>query len=182
MVFQSDKQDNEPVVDRRPATDCGRRARAAATTVLGTRCVAVGAALVLACGGSTAIAGIDPPPPAEPVETQPVRKAKAARVKPEPKPEWRIPPFWQRLAECETGGRWDWGRLARSPGRRHLEGTRFEGGLGFAASTWQLWAGAVDVVDEYPHAWMAPPRVQVRVGAYGLRRGGSWGCLRYAYG
>jgi hypothetical protein len=107
-----------------------------------------------------------------------------APVTPSPGEEqaWRMPVFWQRLAQCETAGRWDWGRLASTPHRRHLEGTRFEGGIGFAASTWRLWAEAVGVLDDYPHAWMAPPRVQVQVGAYGLRRGGSWGCLRHAYG
>jgi hypothetical protein len=85
--------------------------------------------------------------------------------------------FWQRLAQCETGGRWDWGRYAGTSRARSAEGTAFEGGLGFAASTWQLWAQAVHVLDEFPHAWMAPPPVQVRVAAYGLRRGGYWGCL-----
>jgi hypothetical protein len=85
--------------------------------------------------------------------------------------------FWQRLAQCETGGRWDWGRYAGTSRARSAEGTSFEGGLGFAASTWQLWARAVHVLDEFPHAWMAPPPVQVRVAAYGLRRGGYWGCL-----
>jgi hypothetical protein len=85
--------------------------------------------------------------------------------------------FWRQLAQCETGGRWDWGRFAGTARARAAEGTSFEGGLGFAASTWQLWAGAVHVLDEFPHAWMAPPPVQVRVAAYGLHRGGYWGCL-----
>jgi hypothetical protein len=89
----------------------------------------------------------------------------------------KVAAFWQRLAVCETGGRWDWGRFASSPRRRSLEGTRFEGGLGFAASTWREWAKAVRVVHRYPHAWMAPPHVQVEVAAYGLRHGGYWGCL-----
>jgi hypothetical protein len=137
--------------------------------------------LVLAVGGSTAVAGVDPLPQVAPLEVEPGRKAKALRPKP-PGPAWRMPAFWQRLAECETGGRWDWGRYAHSPARRHLEGTSFEGGFGFAATTWQLWAKAVRVLDRYPHAWMAPPRVQVKVAAYGLERGGSWGCLPYAYG
>jgi len=99
----------------------------------------------------------------------------AAAAHAEPAAEVSI--FWQRLAQCETGGRWDWGRFAGTPRRRHLEGTRFEGGLGFAASTWRAWAKAVHVLDEFPHAWMAPPPVQVRVAAYGLRLGGNWGCL-----
>ncbi len=85
--------------------------------------------------------------------------------------------FWTRLAQCETQGRWDWGRFAGTARRRPLEGRTFEGGLGFYASTWREWAKAVHVVREFPHAWMAPPQVQVLVAAYGLRRGGYWGCL-----
>ena len=85
--------------------------------------------------------------------------------------------FWQRLAQCETSGRWDWGKFARTSRRRSAEGTIFEGGLGFYAPTWRVWAKAVHVLSRYPHAWMAPPPVQVKVAAYGLRRGGYWGCL-----
>ena len=93
------------------------------------------------------------------------------------KPAVHVPAFWQRLAACETGSRWDWGRYANTPQQRHLEGTRFEGGLGFAAVTWHAWARELRVLAEYPHAWMAPPEVQVRVAAYGLTHGGYWGCL-----
>jgi hypothetical protein len=93
------------------------------------------------------------------------------------RPTTGVSAFWERLAQCETGGRWNWGRYAGTARARSLEGTRFEGGLGFASTTWRLWAGAVHVLGEFPHAWMAPPRVQVRVAAYGLRRGGYWGCL-----
>ena len=85
--------------------------------------------------------------------------------------------FWQRLAQCETAGRWNWGKYAHSPRRRASEGTTFEGGLGFYVSTWRQWAKSVHVLGRYPHAWMAPPVVQVKVAAYGLRRGGYWGCL-----
>jgi hypothetical protein len=85
--------------------------------------------------------------------------------------------FWQRLAQCETAGRWNWGKYAHSARRREAEGTTFEGGLGFYASTWREWANAVHELGRYPHAWMAPPVVQVKVAAYGLRRGGYWGCL-----
>jgi hypothetical protein len=85
--------------------------------------------------------------------------------------------FWQRLAQCETSGRWDWGKFAGSSHRRRAEGRTFEGGLGFYAPTWRTWAKAVHVLGTYPHAWMAPPPVQVKVAAYGLRRGGYWGCL-----
>src|SRR5262245_22271128 len=85
--------------------------------------------------------------------------------------------FWQRLAQCETAGRWDWGKFAGTGRRRPAEGSTFEGGLGFYASTWRLGAKAVHVLGEYPHAWMAPPPVQVKVASYGLQRGGYWGCL-----
>lgn len=90
-----------------------------------------------------------------------------------------MPPFWWALGTCETGHigepgdgapRFDWGRY-----HRHLEGTLYEGFVGFAASTWRLWAGHVGV--RYAHAWQAPPMVQVRVARYGLSVGGYWGCL-----
>ena len=82
-------------------------------------------------------------------------------------------PDWKRVAECETHSRWNWGALHR-PG----EGNLFEGGLGFAASTWRLWAGQLHILRSYPHAFDAPPKVQVRVAEYGWERGGYWGCLR----
>jgi hypothetical protein len=85
--------------------------------------------------------------------------------------------FWQRLAQCETQGRWNWGKYAGTARRRYAEGRTFEGGLGFYAGTWREWAKAVHVLGRYPHAWMAPPAIQVEVAAYGLRRGGYWGCL-----
>jgi hypothetical protein len=179
MFPDSEHRNNEPFM--RAWSRNTRQARRVLAGA-GARLAAVGAALVLTAAGSSAAANVEPPlvPPAAPAPEKLLRNAQPAA--PPSKPAWRVPRFWQRLAQCETGGRWDWGRLASSPDRRHLEGTSFEGGLGFAATTWQAWAGAVHVLDEYPRAWMAPPRVQVRVGAYGLRRGGSWGCLDYAYG
>lgn len=84
----------------------------------------------------------------------------------------KVPPFWAALAQCETSSRWDWGAFHR-PGEGHL----YEGGLGFATSTWRLWAGAVGVLRRYPHAYVAPPLVQVKVGRYGLAQHGYWGCL-----
>ena len=81
--------------------------------------------------------------------------------------------FWTRVAQCETGGRWDWGA-----GHRPNEGSSYEGGVGFAASTWRLWAGALGLVSRFPHAYDAPPMVQMRVAEYGLDRGGYWGCLQ----
>ena len=94
----------------------------------------------------------------------------------------RVPPFWERLATCETGHigapndgrpRWNWGAL-----HRHLEGKTFEGGVGFFSSTWRLWAGDLGLLPLYPHAYLAPPGVQVRVAEYGFARGGYWGCNR----
>jgi hypothetical protein len=85
--------------------------------------------------------------------------------------------FWMRVGSCETGGGgpalWDWG--AR---HRPNEGTEYEGGVGFAASTWRAWARALGLSARYPHAWMAPPLVQMRVAQYGLGLGGYWGCLQ----
>lgn len=92
-----------------------------------------------------------------------------------------MPPFWWALGVCETGHigdpadgapRFDWG--AR---HRNLEGSRYEGFVGFAASTWHSWAGSLGISSRYPHAYLAPPLVQVRVARYGLARGGNWGCL-----
>lgn len=96
-------------------------------------------------------------------------------------PRFGITPFWWDVGTCETGHigepgdgapRFDWG--AR---RRHLEGSRFEGFVGFAASTWRLWAGELGLLGRYPHAYEAPPLVQQRVARYGLSVGGYWGCL-----
>jgi hypothetical protein len=94
----------------------------------------------------------------------------------------RVPMFWERLATCETGHigaagdgrpRWDWGAH-----HRHLEGTTFEGGVGFYSGTWSLWAGELGLLRLYPHAYLAPPAVQVRVAEYGFAHGGYWGCNR----
>jgi hypothetical protein len=84
----------------------------------------------------------------------------------------RVPAFWRALAQCETGGRWDWGARHR-PG----EGHTFEGGLGFYYGTWTTWREQLGIA--YVHAWQAPPAVQVRVAAWGLAHGGYWGCLRH---
>lgn len=82
-------------------------------------------------------------------------------------------PNWWKVAVCETGGRWDWGQK-----HRPAEGDLYEGGVGFAASTWQLWAGSLRLLARYPHAYDAPAAVQIRVAEYGWRRGGYWGCLQ----
>lgn len=89
----------------------------------------------------------------------------------------KLPPdrvaFWARVAQCETGSRWDWGAQ-----RRPREGSTYEGGLGFYWATWQAWARSLGVLAQYPHAYQAPPRVQMVVAEYGYRRGGYWGCIR----
>lgn len=90
--------------------------------------------------------------------------------------------FWDRVATCETGHigeagdgrpRWDWG--AR---RRHLEGSMYEGGVGFYWVTWRTWARELGLLRRFPHAYMAPRLVQVRVAEYGfVVHGGYWGCV-----
>ena len=92
-----------------------------------------------------------------------------------------MPPFWWALGTCETGHigargdgapRFNWGKA-----RRHLEGPAFEGFVGFAASTWRAWASHLGLRSRFPHAYDAPPMVQVLVARYGLSTGGYWGCL-----
>ena len=84
--------------------------------------------------------------------------------------------YWTAVASCETGGggppKWDWGSKHR-PG----EGTLFEGGVGFSALMWQLWANELGLLKQYPHAYSAPAIVQMRVAEYGLKvRHATWGC------
>jgi len=81
--------------------------------------------------------------------------------------------FWDRVADCETGGRWDWGARSR-PG----EGHTFEGGVGFYASTWTAWATELHLAWLWPRAYMAPRLVQIAVAQYGYEHGGYWGCVR----
>jgi hypothetical protein len=92
-----------------------------------------------------------------------------------------ITAFWWAVGVCETGHigaagdgapRWDWGKH-----RRPLEGSAYEGFTGFRPSTWQWWAGALKLLDRYPHAYDAPPIVQQRVAHYGLTNYGAWGCI-----
>lgn len=56
-------------------------------------------------------------------------------------------------------------------------GSRYEGGVGFAVSTWSLWAGQLGIAGRYPHAWMAPPLVQIAVAEYGYQHRGYWGTI-----
>jgi hypothetical protein len=95
-----------------------------------------------------------------------------------------VPSLWWHLGVCETalpGTRaptWDWGKY-----RRRNEGPRYEGGLGFAASTWRAFR-----LPGYPvHAYDASPAQQVavarRLRAWAVREGygdglAGWGCAR----
>jgi hypothetical protein len=84
--------------------------------------------------------------------------------------------YWTAVASCETGGggppKWDWGSKHR-PG----EGTLYEGGLGFSATAWQIWAGELGLLSRYPHAFNAPALVQIGVAQYGRKvHNGYWGC------
>lgn len=94
-----------------------------------------------------------------------------------------VPPgsFWYRDAVCETGHigapgdgkpRWDWGSK-----HRPLEGSRYEGGIGFAPSTWRWWGGEVGAYPKYRHAYLAPPYLQARAAEWGLTHEGKWGCV-----
>lgn len=74
--------------------------------------------------------------------------------------------MWDRVARCETGGRWDWN-----------SGT-YQGGVGFYWRTWDWWARELGLWRRYPDAYLAPRMTQIRVADYGLRRyRGYWGCL-----
>jgi hypothetical protein len=89
----------------------------------------------------------------------------------------KLPPgtvrFWTAVANCETGGRWDWG-AERRPG----EGPVYEGGPGFYWATWQAWARELGLLARYPHAYEAPRLVQIRVADYGRRvHDGYWGAI-----
>ena len=83
---------------------------------------------------------------------------------------------WTAVGSCETGSggppKWDWGSKHR-PG----EGALFEGGLGISALMWKLWAGQLGLLVQYPHAYDAPPLVQMRVAQFGVQTSNAkWGC------
>ena len=82
-----------------------------------------------------------------------------------------VPSFWQRLAHCETGGRWDWGAQHRAG-----EGATFVGGLGIYEPNWEAWRGHVGVAGP---AWRATPAEQAKVAAWGwVHVRAWWGCFR----
>lgn len=73
--------------------------------------------------------------------------------------------YWDAIARCETGGNW------------RMSGSSFEGGVGFAVTTWRWWASELGLVGRYPHAYMAPRLVQMQVAQMGYdRHRGYWGC------
>ncbi len=121
--------------------------------------------------GLTALAGHV----AEPLAVSPAHEAAPA--------EQAIGAHWLELADCESGSwdadgqpipgtaRWDYGR----PGGFVHDGfERYEGGLNFDPDTWTWGAGALGHADAYPHAYQAPPHVQVEVGEWVQERQG-WG-------
>jgi hypothetical protein len=84
--------------------------------------------------------------------------------------------YWTAVAKCETGSggppKWDWGAK-----HRPNEGTLFEGGVGFSALMWKVWAGELNLLVRYPHAYSAPPLVQIAVAQYGATvHKAQWGC------
>lgn len=84
-----------------------------------------------------------------------------------------VDPHWLELAACESGdwlpdgthvpgsARWDWA----APGTDLPPwGTDLHhGGLQFAPSTWAWVAGDLGLLEVFPHAYDAPPSVQVFV-------------------
>ena len=88
--------------------------------------------------------------------------------------------FWDRVAQCETGGDWRWGSQFASP--------TYEGGVGFASSTWRgLVSGAkfggvpspfARLARFFPHAFNAPRLWQIALAQWLYLRGGYWGCLQ----
>jgi Transglycosylase-like domain len=72
--------------------------------------------------------------------------------------------YWDRLAWCETRGRW------------HQRGTYYVGGLGIYHGNWWKWAPAVGV---HKPAWAASREEQIKVAKYGRKVDRAyWGCMR----
>lgn len=82
--------------------------------------------------------------------------------------------FWTKDAVCETGHSpplWNYG----APGTG--TGTSYEGGIAFAPSTWRWWGREVGAYPRYPHAYLAPARLQAAAAQWGLDHVGRWGCV-----
>ena len=85
-----------------------------------------------------------------------------------------VPEPWSSLADCESGdwldggtafvegsARWEWAK----PGEEvpPWGTTIHHGGLQFLPATWEWVAGDLGILEDYPHAYDAPPSVQVQV-------------------
>lgn len=68
---------------------------------------------------------------------------------------------WDRLAKCESGGRWDYNGSSG-----------YDGGLQFSPKYWPFMANLAGVTDDY--AWQATREEQIRVAEVILKRQG-WG-------
>lgn len=107
------------------------------------------------------------PPTTSSTTTTTAKPIARARTAPISKPAPAVPSgdVWDRLAMCESGGRWDDTRGG------------YEGGLHFAPSTWRA-AGGLRYA---PHAYLATRAEQITVAVDWLRRT-SWaqwpGCSR----
>lgn len=111
------------------------------------------------------------PPPVQPAGVETVSPS----LTPPAPPAGTIPEHWLELARCESGNwhdggasfsgpiRWDWGApdMELPPWGTDLH----HGGLQFAPSTWEWVAGDLGLLDLYPHAYDAPPEIQVQVAA-----------------
>lgn len=92
----------------------------------------------------------------------------AARPAPPKPPHFSGPVlrFWDGVARCEEGGNW------------RFKGSVYSGALGFANSTWSLWAGDLGLTRWYPNAGDAPRLVQIWVADWGYRvKRGYWGSI-----
>lgn len=87
-----------------------------------------------------------PKPTQKPIEN--------ASIKPQPIVDGSI---WDRLAFCESGGRWDYNGASG-----------FDGGIQFLPATW------TSMNTGYTYAWQAPREVQIAVGMRLQARSG-WG-------
>jgi len=114
-----------------------------------------------------AVAAAVPEPRTPPVGDDPVPPAPAEQRDGVPEP-------WSSLADCESGdwldggaafvegsARWEW---AKPGGEVPPWGTTIHhGGLQFLPATWEWVAGDLGILEDYPHAYDAPPSVQVEV-------------------
>jgi hypothetical protein len=72
--------------------------------------------------------------------------------------------YWDRLAACETHGRW------------HQRGSVYVGGLGIYWRNWQQWADELGI---HKAAWVATREEQIAVARWGrMTDHAYWGCQR----